>query len=105
MLSASLRYTHPHSFSPQVLQAHIQGFTCVWDNHFALELNVMRHNFYLLLIPSTPQEMIVPNSVIDLPPPSPPKAKTIVLPPGWKVARDPEGKIYYYHIITRSAWS
>ncbi|KAM9309569.1 histone-lysine N-methyltransferase SETD2 isoform 2-T2 [Pholidichthys leucotaenia] len=47
------------------------------------------------------QEMIVPNSVIDLPPPSPPKPKTIVLPPNWKVARDPEGKIYYYHIVTR----
>ncbi|KAK1894925.1 Histone-lysine N-methyltransferase SETD2 [Dissostichus eleginoides] len=47
------------------------------------------------------QEMIVPNNVIDLPPPSPPKPKTIVLPPLWKVARDPEGKIYYYHIGTR----
>ncbi|AWO96688.1 putative histone-lysine N-methyltransferase SETD2 isoform 2 [Scophthalmus maximus] len=47
------------------------------------------------------QEMIVPNNVIDLPPPSPPKPKTIVLPPNWKVARDPEGKIYYYHIATR----
>ncbi|XP_040900939.1 histone-lysine N-methyltransferase SETD2 isoform X2 [Toxotes jaculatrix] len=47
------------------------------------------------------QEMIVPNNVIDLPPPSPPKPKTIVLPPNWKVARDPEGKIYYYHVITR----
>lgn len=47
------------------------------------------------------QEMIVPNNVIDLPPPSPPKPKTIVLPPNWKAARDPEGKIYYYHIVTR----
>lgn len=47
------------------------------------------------------QEMIVPNNVIDLPPPSPPKPKTIVLPPSWKVARDPEGKIYYYHVVTR----
>lgn len=47
------------------------------------------------------QEMIVPNGIMDLPPPSPPKPKTIVLPPNWKVARDPEGKIYYYHIITR----
>lgn len=45
--------------------------------------------------------MIVPSNVIDLPPPSPPKPKTIVLPPNWKVARDPEGKIYYYHIVTR----
>ncbi|KAG7261870.1 hypothetical protein CRUP_016955 [Coryphaenoides rupestris] len=47
------------------------------------------------------QEMIVPNNVIDLPPPSPPKPKTIVLPLSWKVARDPDGKIYYYHIATR----
>lgn len=45
--------------------------------------------------------MIVPNNIMDLPPPSPPKPKTIVLPPSWKVARDPEGKIYYYHIVTR----
>lgn len=49
--------------------------------------------------------MIVPNSIIDLPPPSPPKPKTIILPPSWKVARDPEGRIYYYHIITRYEWS
>lgn len=48
--------------------------------------------------------MIVPNSIIDLPPPSPPKPKTIILPPSWKVARDPEGRIYYYHIITRYEW-
>ncbi|KTF75336.1 hypothetical protein cypCar_00033330 [Cyprinus carpio] len=47
------------------------------------------------------QEMIGPNSIIDLPPPSPPKPKTIILPPSWKMARDPEGRIYYYHIITR----
>lgn len=56
---------------------------------------------YLFSISSPLQEMIVPNNVIDLPPPSPPKPKTIILPPNWKVARDPEGKIYYYHIVTR----
>uniref|UniRef100_A0A674BV90 [histone H3]-lysine(36) N-trimethyltransferase n=1 Tax=Salmo trutta TaxID=8032 RepID=A0A674BV90_SALTR len=48
-----------------------------------------------------PNALLVPNSMIDLPPPSPPKPKTIVLPPSWKVARDGEGKIYYYHVITR----
>ncbi|XP_066547383.1 histone-lysine N-methyltransferase SETD2 [Amia ocellicauda] len=47
------------------------------------------------------QELMVSNSLMDLPPPSPPKPKTIVLPVNWKAARDPEGKIYYYHIITR----
>ncbi|XP_053569697.1 histone-lysine N-methyltransferase SETD2 isoform X2 [Bombina bombina] len=47
-------------------------------------------------------EMVLPaNNILDLPPPSPPKPKTIVLPPEWKTARDPEGKIYYYHVITR----
>ncbi|KAM5313271.1 histone-lysine N-methyltransferase SETD2 isoform 3-T3 [Glossophaga mutica] len=46
-------------------------------------------------------EMVVTNNLLDLPPPSPPKPKTIVLPPNWKTARDPEGKIYYYHVITR----
>ncbi|XP_038664840.1 histone-lysine N-methyltransferase SETD2 isoform X2 [Scyliorhinus canicula] len=46
-------------------------------------------------------ELIVVNSLLDLPPPSPPKPKTIILPSNWKTARDPEGKIYYYHVITR----
>lgn len=53
------------------------------------------------IVTSQTQELIVPNNIIDLPPPSPPKPKTIVLSPNWKVARDPEGKIYYYHILTR----
>uniref|UniRef100_A0AAV2MCY9 [histone H3]-lysine(36) N-trimethyltransferase n=1 Tax=Knipowitschia caucasica TaxID=637954 RepID=A0AAV2MCY9_KNICA len=53
------------------------------------------------IVTSQTQEVIVPNNIVDLPPPSPPKPKTIVLPPNWKVARDPEGKIYYYHIATR----
>ncbi|KAH3751883.1 hypothetical protein DPMN_186488 [Dreissena polymorpha] len=35
------------------------------------------------------------------PPPSPPKSKTIVLPPNWKTAKDAEGKMYYYHTVTR----
>ncbi|XP_043921962.1 histone-lysine N-methyltransferase SETD2 [Protopterus annectens] len=47
------------------------------------------------------QELIVTNSATDLPPPSPPQPKTIVLPLNWKTAKDPEGKIYYYHMITR----
>uniref|UniRef100_A0A8C6R8J4 Histone-lysine N-methyltransferase SETD2 n=1 Tax=Nannospalax galili TaxID=1026970 RepID=A0A8C6R8J4_NANGA len=51
--------------------------------------------------PLQPPEMVVTNNLLDLPPPSPPKPKTIVLPPNWKTARDPEGKIYYYHVITR----
>ncbi|XP_053322620.1 histone-lysine N-methyltransferase SETD2 [Spea bombifrons] len=49
-----------------------------------------------------PPEMgMAATNLLDLPPPSPPKPKTIVLPPSWKTARDPEGKIYYYHVITR----
>ncbi|XP_060060826.1 histone-lysine N-methyltransferase SETD2 isoform X2 [Erinaceus europaeus] len=51
--------------------------------------------------PLQPPDMVVTNSLLDLPPPSPPKPKTIVLPPNWKTARDPEGKIYYYHVVTR----
>eukprot|EP00062_Callorhinchus_milii_P025244 gi/632986012/ref/XP_007910004.1/ PREDICTED: histone-lysine N-methyltransferase SETD2 isoform X2 [Callorhinchus milii] len=47
------------------------------------------------------QELMVVSSLLDLPPPSPPKAKSIVLPSNWKTARDPEGKIYYYHVVTR----
>ncbi|XP_064410107.1 histone-lysine N-methyltransferase SETD2 [Latimeria chalumnae] len=46
-------------------------------------------------------ELLVTNNLLELPPPSPPKPKTIILPPNWKTARDPEGKIYYYHVITR----
>ncbi|XP_004581476.2 histone-lysine N-methyltransferase SETD2 isoform X1 [Ochotona princeps] len=51
--------------------------------------------------PLQPPEMVVTSNLLELPPPSPPKPKTIVLPPNWKTARDPEGKIYYYHVITR----
>uniref|UniRef100_A0A3Q3W306 [histone H3]-lysine(36) N-trimethyltransferase n=1 Tax=Mola mola TaxID=94237 RepID=A0A3Q3W306_MOLML len=70
---------------------------------FEMEIHGFAANsfFFFFFIASPLQEMIVPNNVIDLPPPSPPKPKTIVLPPNWKVARDPEGKIYYYHIVTR----
>eukprot|EP00794_Sanderia_malayensis_P017709 gene17709-19478_t len=33
---------------------------------------------------------------------SPANSKSFAsLPPGWKTATDPEGKIYYYHVITR----
>ncbi|XP_048880874.1 histone-lysine N-methyltransferase SETD2 isoform X2 [Brienomyrus brachyistius] len=55
----------------------------------------------IVTAPAVQQELMAPNSLMDLPPPSPPKPKTIVLPPSWKVARDSEGKIYYYHVITR----
>ncbi|KAI5172227.1 Histone-Lysine N-Methyltransferase Setd2 [Manis pentadactyla] len=51
--------------------------------------------------PFQPLEMVVTNNLLDMPPPSPPKPKTTVLPPNWKTARDPEGKIYYYPVITR----
>lgn len=51
--------------------------------------------------PLQPPEMVVTNNLLHLPSPPPPKPKTIVLPPNWKTARDPEGKIYYYHVITR----
>ncbi|XP_053117075.1 histone-lysine N-methyltransferase SETD2 isoform X2 [Hemicordylus capensis] len=51
--------------------------------------------------PIQQSELVVTNNPLDLPPPSPPKPKTIVLPPNWKTARDPEGKIYYYHVVTR----
>nr|XP_059883691.1 LOW QUALITY PROTEIN: histone-lysine N-methyltransferase SETD2-like [Delphinus delphis] len=51
--------------------------------------------------PLQPPEKVVTNNLLDLPPPSPSKPKTIVLPPNWKTARDPEGKIYYSHVITR----
>lgn len=35
------------------------------------------------------------------PPPSPPKSKELALPPNWKTARDGEGRLYYYHTVTR----
>lgn len=34
--------------------------------------------------------------------PSPVKNKPIHLPPNWKSATDPQGKVYYYHTQTRS---
>lgn len=35
------------------------------------------------------------------PPPSPPKVKELLLPPNWKSARDSDGRMYYYHTVTR----
>ena len=35
------------------------------------------------------------------PPPPRPTHKRPALPPNWKTATDPEGKVYYYHSITR----
>ncbi|CAI9716650.1 histone-lysine N-methyltransferase SETD2-like isoform X3 [Octopus vulgaris] len=35
------------------------------------------------------------------PPPSPPKPKVTKLPANWKIAKDAEGKQYYYHTLTR----
>ena len=35
------------------------------------------------------------------PPPSPPRPKVERLPPNWKSAKDSEGKMYYYHSVTR----
>jgi len=36
------------------------------------------------------------------PPPAPPvPAPSVRLPPNWKMAKDPEGKYYYYHSVTR----
>ena len=36
------------------------------------------------------------------PPPSPPpKVKKPKLPKGWRTAKDQDGKVYYYHSITR----
>ncbi|KAM6170413.1 histone-lysine N-methyltransferase SETD2 isoform 1-T1 [Rhynchocyon petersi] len=46
--------------------------------------------------PAAVTTIVAPGQPQPLQPP-----KTIVLPPNWKTARDPEGKIYYYHVITR----
>ena len=36
------------------------------------------------------------------PPPAPPVPEsTVKLPPGWKMAKDGEGKFYYYHSVSR----
>ncbi|CAM9334197.1 unnamed protein product [Lampetra fluviatilis] len=45
--------------------------------------------------------MIATCNVMELPPPSPPKPKVISLPPNWRTATDQEGKIYYYHVVSR----
>lgn len=37
------------------------------------------------------------------PPPPPPGPITIQLPPRWKIARDSEGHVYFYHIKTRTS--
>uniref|UniRef100_A0AAJ7WRR0 [histone H3]-lysine(36) N-trimethyltransferase n=1 Tax=Petromyzon marinus TaxID=7757 RepID=A0AAJ7WRR0_PETMA len=49
----------------------------------------------------TQTAMIATCNVMELPPPSPPKPKVISLPPNWRTATDQEGKIYYYHVVSR----
>jgi len=48
-----------------------------------------------VLPPRDPREQPPP------PPPSPPKPKGRRLPPNWKTAKDKQGKMYFYHAITR----
>uniref|UniRef100_A0A8C4NFV4 WW domain-containing protein n=1 Tax=Eptatretus burgeri TaxID=7764 RepID=A0A8C4NFV4_EPTBU len=47
------------------------------------------------------QAVLSQSDPLELPPPSPPKPKAITLPVNWRTATDTEGKIYYYHAITR----
>ncbi|XP_064598536.1 LOW QUALITY PROTEIN: uncharacterized protein LOC135464899 [Liolophura sinensis] len=48
------------------------------------------------------QQLVTPEVVEDVPPPpSPPRPKAVKLPPNWKTAKDPEGKVYYYHSVTK----
>ena len=43
-----------------------------------------------------------PLTLAPLPPPPPSESN---LPRNWRTARDPQGKMYYYHVITRkSQW-
>ncbi|CAL4069399.1 unnamed protein product, partial [Meganyctiphanes norvegica] len=58
--------------------------------------------------PSTPENTsssIAAGIDEGLPPPSPVGPITITLPPKWKIARDPRGHVYFYHVKTRiSQW-
>lgn len=65
------------------------------------------HSQQLLIRPqqqaSTPAPLaLAPLPLTSLPPPPP---MDLNLPRNWKTARDPQGKVYYYHVITRkSQW-
>lgn len=55
-----------------------------------------------VLDPSTTPLPVVENE--DGPPPPPPPGPiTIQLPPRWKIARDSDGHVYFYHVKTRTS--
>ena len=67
-----------------------------------LQLNQQLAN----LAPSTATATAAPTTVIqDIPSPPAPnppaREKPPPLPPNWKTAKDSDGKIYYYHTVTR----
>lgn len=47
--------------------------------------------------------LAVPFVVGEEPPPPPPGPITIQLPPRWKMARDSEGHVYFYHVKSRTS--
>ena len=56
------------------------------------------------LVIQSQQQMPAPTPLplASLPPPPP---TDLSLPQNWRTARDPQGKVYYYHVITRkSQW-
>lgn len=55
-----------------------------------------------VLDPSTTPLQVVENEE-GPPPPPPPGPITIQLPPRWKIARDSEGHVYFYHVKTRTS--
>ncbi|XP_068207077.1 histone-lysine N-methyltransferase SETD2 isoform X2 [Palaemon carinicauda] len=50
-----------------------------------------------------PSALAVPFVVGEEPPPPPPGPITIQLPPRWKMARDSEGHVYFYHVKSRTS--
>ena len=90
----------PHAVNTALYSSSKRIAVCVW--YIALKMYFV-FLFTFQQTPETPQMHVFLShrDVDDAPPPPSPPALREMLPPNWKMARDPEGRVYYFHNFTR----